>query len=566
MARRNGWKRACGVLLLFAATAMISPAQTITTLGSFDGTDGANPYLMTLMQGTDGNFHGTTVSGGDNGSNCEGDVGCGTIFLVTPAGAVVSIYSFCAQTNCPDGDSPYGGLVQGTDGNFYGTTTAGGANCVAIGGCGTVFKLTPLGCCEGILTTLHSFCAQTNCTDGASPYAGLVQGTDGNFYGTTAGGSANGTIFKITSAGALTTLHTFDSTDGASPYAGLVQATNGILYGTTLSGGASANCSGGCGTVFKITTGGTFTMLHSLDSTDGANPESALVQATNGDLYGTTSQGGTNKFGTIFKITPAGVFTSLSSFCAQTHCPDGALPYAGLVQGTDGNLYGITWSDGADGVGTLFRITPAGAMTTLSSFNVGNSNGGLVQGTDGDFYGTTFDGGLSGNGAVFSLSMALKPFAKAQPGVGKVAAAITMLGTNLTGATGVSFDGTAAKFTVVSPSEITTTVPNGAKTGTVKVTDTSSGTLASNVAFRVTPQIKSFTPASGAAGTPVIITGVSLTQTSKVTFGGVTATSLVKNSDTKVTATVPTGAKTGKIVVTTTGGTATTGKSFTVTP
>ena len=423
------------------------------------------------------------------------------------------------------------------------------------------------------MTTLYSFCAKTNCTDGANPYAGLVLGRDGNFYGTTeAGGSIYGTIFKIAPAGGTpTTLHSFDSTDGANPYGGLVQATNGDFYGTTFQGGTSTNCSGGCGTVFKITAGGTFNTLHSFDLADGFNPHGVLVQANNGDLYGTTTYGGSSTnclslgCGTVFEISPAGKFTSLYSFCVKTGCPDGSHPEAGMVQGTDGNLYGTTSGGGGSGVGAVFQITPGGTLMTLSGFSIGGNLNGLVQGTDGDFYGATYIGGTYSDGTIFSLSMSLGPFVKAQPTVGKVGAVVTILGTNLTGATGVSFDGAAATFTVVSASEITTTVPSSAKTGTLKVTGTSAGTLNSNVSFLVTPQIKSFTPASGAVGTSVIITGVSLTQTTKVTFGGVEATSFEKNSNTKVTATVPTGAKTGKIEVTTSGGTATTGKTFTVT-
>jgi hypothetical protein len=192
-----------------------------------------------------------------------------------------------------------------------------------------------------------------------------------------------------------------------------------------------------------------------------------------------------------------------------------------------------------------------------------------VQDTNGTFYGTTINGGSSGNcyqgcGTVFSLSLGLGPFVETRPTVGKVGTAVIILGTDLTGATGVSFNGTAATFKVVSSTEITTTVPTGATTATVTVT-TPNGTLKSNVAFRVIPQIKSFTPGSGPVGTQVQITGVSLTQTIQVTFGGVAAINFTVDSDTQVTATVPTGARTGKIKITTPGGTATSGASFTVT-
>ena len=181
-------------------------------------------------------------------------------------------------------------------------------------------------------TLLYSF----DLTDGADPWAGLVQATDGNFYGTTYQGGANGagTVFKITAGGVLTTLHSFDGTDGADPFAGLVQATDGSFYGTTYYGGAGS----GYGTVFKITAGGVLTRLHSFDSTDGANPHAELVQATDGNFYGTTYNGGANAAGTVFKITAGGVLTTLHRF----DFTDGAYPRARLVQATDGSFYGTT--------------------------------------------------------------------------------------------------------------------------------------------------------------------------------------------------------------------------------
>jgi uncharacterized repeat protein (TIGR03803 family) len=244
---------------------------------------------------------------------------------------------------------------------------------------------------------------------------------------------------------------------------------------------------------------------------------------------------------------------------------DGSKPYARLVQATDGNFYGTTYQGGA-GAGTVFKITPGGTLTTLHSFNQSDGTGpfGLVQATDGNFYGTTYSGGANSYyGTIFSLSVGLGPFVKTLPTSGKVGAAVKILGTNLTGATRVSFNGTAAAFTVVSASEISTTVPAGATTGKVRVT-TPGGTLLSNLAFRVTPVISSFSPTSGPVGTVVVITGQSLTGATSVTFGGVKATSFTVDSYTQITATVPTGAQTGKIGVTTAGGTATSVGTFTV--
>ena len=220
-------------------------------------------------------------------------------------------------------------------------------------------------------------------------------------------------------------------TDGAGPSGGLIQATDGNFYGTTYSGGANnGNCtSGTCGTVFKITPEGTLTTLHTFDYTDGANPEAGLVQATDGNLYGSTN-------------------------------------------------------------GTVFKITTTGTLTTLHS---GVSPNALVQDTNGTFYGTTINGGKSiyhfcgGTcGTIFSLSVGLGPFVETEPASGSVGAAVNILGTNLTGATSVTFNGTAANFIVASSSEITTTVPAGATTGAVKVV-TPSGTLSSNVSFQAVP-------------------------------------------------------------------------------
>ena len=299
---------------------------------------------------------------------------------------------------------------------------------------------------------------------------------------------------------AFTTLVSFNGTDGENPVAAPVQATDGNLYGTTWNGGTSD-----LGTVFKTTPAGALTTLYSFCSqgvypecADGDNPEAGLVQTTNGYLYGTTSGGGAHNRGTVFKITPSGALTTLHSFCPESGCADGAAPYVGLVQGTDGNFYGITDYGGANacaygvgGCGTIFRITPSGTLTTLYTFcsqtncTDGGYPAGLVQATNGDLYGaTTEDGTNRGYGTVFGLYVGLTPFVETQPTSGGVGATVKILGTSLTGATGVSFNGAAAVFTVVSPSLITTTVPAGATTGEVQVV-TPSGTLSSNLPFRV---------------------------------------------------------------------------------
>jgi uncharacterized repeat protein (TIGR03803 family) len=474
------WGKMAAVFMLCATTAIALPAQTFTTLFSFDLTDGETPYAG-LVQATNGDLYGTTYGGGAYGD--------GTIFKVTPSGKPTTLYSFCSQTGCADGKDPWAGLVQATNGDFYGTTYGGGAY-----GDGTIFKITP----SGILTTLYSFCAQSGCADGQLPEAGLIQATNGDLYGTTYDGGAyrSGTVFRIAPSGALTTLYSFCSQsgcpDGWLPNTGLIQATNGDFYGTTYGGGAY----GYGGTVFKITPTGALTTLYLFCSqplcADGENSTAGLIQATNGDCYGTTYEGGAYGVGTVFKITPSGDLTTLYSFCSKSGCADGEEPRAGLVQATDGNLYGTTYGGGS-GYGTVFKITPSGILTTLYSFcaqsgcaDGTNPGAGLVQDTSGAFYGTTQTGGANNDGTVFSLSVGLGPFVETQTTSGETGASVKILGSDLTGATSVTFNGTAATFTVASRYLITTTVPAGATTGKVQVV-IPSRTLSSNVPFRVLP-------------------------------------------------------------------------------
>jgi uncharacterized repeat protein (TIGR03803 family) len=364
-------------LAICLATATTSPAQTFTSLFSFDNTDGAFPYAG-LVQATDGNYYGTTY---------QGAYGYGTVFKINAAGKVTTVYSFCQQSGCADGSTPIAGLIQATNGNFWGTTNQGGAHMF-----GTVFKITA----AGKLTTVYSFCSQNSCMDGAYPN-GLVQGTDGNFYGTTADPGTISTVFKLTPAGKLTTLHTFPGPD--VPVAALTQAAYGDFYGTTIG-----DLIYGFGTVFKITAAGNFTTLYTFGGgSDGANPN-GLIQATDGNFYGTTNLGGANcsgngGCGTVFRMTSSGKLTTLYSFCSQSNCADGADPDATLVQATDGNFYGTTLGRDSIQYGTVFKITAAGKLTTLYSCSQSNCTDGAnpyagpIQATDGNFYGTTLAGG-----------------------------------------------------------------------------------------------------------------------------------------------------------------------------
>ncbi len=290
----------------------------------------------------------------------------------------------------------------GPDGNYYGVTNGGGAN-----GDGTIYQMTP----SGNVTVVYSFSG----TDGSNPRASLLLGPDNNFYGTATEGGANGagTVFKFTIGGTLTTLYSFSATtgygytnaDGFLTYAPLVLGSDGALYGDTAEGGTT-----GDGVVYKITLSGAFTLLHTFaGGTDGANPESGFVLGNDGNLYGTTDSGGANSYGRIFEITPTGTLTTFYSFGGGTDAEDisGALVLAG-----DGNFYGLGSYGGANGNGAIFKVTPTGSESVIYSFtadNNGNADGAaggnyLMLGTDGNLYGETYEGGLSDSGAIFEVS------------------------------------------------------------------------------------------------------------------------------------------------------------------
>jgi uncharacterized repeat protein (TIGR03803 family) len=454
---------------------MSSHAQSFTSLASFNKTNGSFSQAP-LVQGFDGNLYGTTDDGGMKQM--------GTVFKIALPGKLTVVHYFCSRTNCADGEVPESPLVTASNGDLYGVTSSGGTGCSY---CGTVFAISS----AGTLFTLFNF----NGSDGLNPL-GLMQGSNGDFYGTTSGGGSGsgGTIFRMTSAGVLTTLYNFE--DFNYPAAGLVEGTDGNFYGTTIS-----YADGGYGTIFRMTADGAVITLLNFSGTDGSWPVAPLVEGSNGNFYGTTSEGGpvnnacvSTGCGTVFEITPEGTLTTLHNFSG----PDGFSPTGALIQGTDGNLYGTTSGGGPInskcqfGCGTVFQITPEGKFTTLHAFEGIDGQYpyiGLVQATDGDFYGTTYVGGSStacsgGCGTVFRLSMKLRPFVTTVPTANCLAGRVTILGSDLTGATSVKFNGVTANFRVVSPTEIITSVPAGATTGKIEVA-TSSGTLSSNVAFRI---------------------------------------------------------------------------------
>lgn len=473
---RNGWKQFSAAILFCTLVAIASSAQTLTTLLHFDGTNGQDPSAV--IQGYDGSFYGTTRLGGLNNS--------GTAFQLTSTGTLITLYSFCAETNCTDGKEPLNGLVRATNGNFYGTTSVGGQ------GFGTIFALTP----KGKITQLYSFCQGLGCPDGNEPN-GLVQVANGNLYGTAEfGGKYNhGTAFEMTPGGALTIVHTFHGgTDGINPAGSLIQAADENLYGIALSG---------TGALFQMTPTGTVTKLHSFGLVAGGYEPNQPIQSPDGSLFGTTVYGGVQNnqpcegCGTVFRMSPTGKFTTLYTFCSQTNCADGLFPDAGLVLGSDGNFYGTTnYGGNANNAGTIFKITPQGVLTTIYTFceqtdctDGSYPEAALLQATDGDFYGTTSaggTGGINGPGTVFRFSTGLGPFVKLARSSGKVGQTGGILGQGFTGTTGVFLNGTPATFAVVSDSVIEATIPAGATTGFITVA-TPAGTLTSNVVFRVQP-------------------------------------------------------------------------------
>jgi len=438
-----------------------SSLQAIYDFGDHAGDPLSSQAVGVIAQGREGDLWSTTLFGGTNNM--------GTAFKLTPGGKLTVIYNFTSTTG-----QPSSGLTLGTNGNFYGATFNGGMGTACVGGCGTVFELTP----SGKLTILWNF---EGGNDGEFPYSGPIEGRDGNFYGTTYQGGVNtfGTIYQLTPSGKLTTIYQFDGTHGSFPIGPLVQAADGNLYGTTAGFGFNY------GTIFKIVPSGDFplTLLHSFDVFDGAYPYAGLVQGSDAKLHGTTT--GASLFGDVFDITTKGSFAELHALNGST---DGAYANAGLVQATDGNFYGAAQQEG-NGFGTFFRITSKGTFTVCEDFNATDGAEPLVtpiQHTNGILYGDTLLGGdIQNTGVFYSLNLGLKPFVSLLPASGNVGATVEILGQGFIGTKAVSFNGTAAaKFTVVSNTYMTAVVPTGATTGLVTVT-TPKANLQSNKKFGV---------------------------------------------------------------------------------
>lgn len=527
------------ILSVLALGISVARAQTYADIHDFDTPSLASPQFPGMLaQGRDGNLYGSAPLGGTSGR--------GGVFRIAPDGSYSVLFNF----DVTHGSNPYSGLTLGSDGNFYGACFNNGDFIL-----GNVFRITP----AGSVTVLHSFSQ----LEGTSPYAPPIEGSDGNFYGTTsAGGSAGlGSVYRLTSGGGFSALFQFDGTHGATPIGVLIQGKDGNFYGTTKDGGTF-----GFGTAFKITPGGTLTVLYNFDSTHGASIFAPLLQGSDGNFYGTARNGGAkNNGGVIFKLTPAKKLTVLHSFDATGATTEGTHPYAGLVQASDGNFYGVSSAGGTNGQGTLFRITKAGVYSTLYNFVSATGSfpvATLRQHTNGKFYGEATNGGAAGHGALFSFDAGLGPFVTLHPTSGVVGQPVEIFGQGFFQSTGVRFTPNIPAASLFTDTYMTTSVPDNATTGVVKVLLTH-GHLTSSQKFLVTPVVTGFSPSSGVVGSQVVITGDSFTGATKVTFGSKKAVFTV-NSYTQITATVPTGAVTGKIQVTTPGGTAVSGMAFTV--
>ncbi len=401
--------------MFLAAMCGTTRAQSGWTETPVQGFAGFNGGFIegTPIQASDGNFYGTAAFGGQN--ETPSSISAGAMYQVVADGTINAFYNFCSKTNCSDGGVPNSRLVQGPDGAIYGTTQQGGVNDK-----GVVFRIT-LG---GSYSVVHTFCSAAECADGSAPLAGLSLAADGTFYGTTSTGGAHGdgVIFSMTTAGVETPLYAFCSLsqcqDGSAPETNLVQGTDGTLYGATGNSGAN-----GFGTLFSYNPAGqgVFNVIQAFcngDCDSGTFPNNDLVIEGSGIVYGTTVATNLNApGGVVYAVTPSksglATYAALYTFCSGGACPNGIGPKGGLMQASDGNLYGTTWEGGSDMEGVAYTVSAGGAESAIYSFQDNGTdgyapNGTFVQGSDGSLYMAAYDGGYyegtSGFGAFVKLT------------------------------------------------------------------------------------------------------------------------------------------------------------------
>jgi uncharacterized repeat protein (TIGR03803 family) len=511
--------------MVLSYTPPIPPASLVILHNFGDGSvvnDGAQP-ACSLIQAPDGNFYGTTNAGGIAGN--------GTVFKMTPQGVITILHVFQDDSVINDGSSP-NGLVRGTDGNFYGTTFFGGGN-----GLGAVFEITP----QGQVTILHSFGDGSVPNDGTGPSDSMIQGSDGNFYGTTPNGGSGGAgvVFKISSQGQYTILHNFG--DGSVPNDGhlssgrIIQGSDGNFYGETQQGGTA-----GFGTVYKMTPQGVVTILHSFsDGTvnmDGAQPSGSLTQGPDSNFYGSTSDGGASSgasgFGTVYKITPQGQVTILHRFNDGSVPNDGQFPLS-LILGQNGNYYGMTDVGGSSGLGTIFQITPQGVVTILHSFGDGSvlhdgltpTDASLLQTSDGSLYGTTINGGVVGGfngGTVFKFNPSLPVLTSALTTNGTVSLPFSYQPVATNAPTSYAATGLPAGLSIDANTGLITGTPTAPGTTTATLTFTNSkGPASAPLTFNIialpSPTINSLLNAYGTEGTSFTYTVTGTNNTTSFT-------------------------------------------------
>ena len=580
--------------------APAAAAPPVNTLYNFAAADSGAGEFSALIQASDGNFYGVSALGGyqDNGY----------VYRVSRAtGQLTHLHDF----QFSDGATPRGTLIQGTDGDLYGTTEAGGANrsdyCYGgqyyqKGGCGTAFKVS----LKGAFTKLHDF---YTAVDGyqAATNTGLIQASDGNLYGMALVEfpTEATSVFKMTPDGTVSVFYLFaaDGSQGSMTHTGLLQARDGNLYGTT-----EGDCCGPTenGTVFQLSLSGAFQTLYAFQgaptngSGDGSSPWGNLIQGQDGALYGTTFGGGTTTgfcivagCGTVYRVTTAGEESILHRFIGSAL--DGENPQnAGLAQTSNGTFYGVTGGNpfgviglqycyvgviSTAGCGTLFEIGTSGKFIQLHNFGSGDGSNGLfpmtsmILASDHNLYGVALDGGGWGTGTVYRLQLnpetRVVEISGIAPAGGPPGTAVVISGKGFSGASQVTFPtGTTASpigFTVVSDDEIDIVVPADGVSGAVGVT-APHGTTFSPVIFYLQPTITNLVPMSGPVGGSVTVQGTHFDDLTSITIGGapVTKWDYVTSADTAINCEIPTGAVTGPIVVTNPGGSAT-GPIFTIT-